>query len=437
MIPSEPIVCFECGSYEQCPWEAALGNIGADLAALEKLAEEGVIDLAINGNAVRVSGKDRVGMVVLPSARRLIIRTKIPNLTIVEWLVYLCEIPGLTAWLQEAGVGAGDDYHICIAKLFLRELANVTRHHLRMDHMAETTEASLVRGRVLMTRLAYRIHHLPRLPLAHRRRTLDTPYNSVLALAVEKLRLLFPELCQEDRSTLASLRDQWASIRRDISDPVVAATEVQWACPPGYRNAIQLGRLILSGLSLDPCSRMGGQSFTLPLALIWERCLRRMFFDLATQTGWIPVTDAQRTRKWDDSYEMEDLSRWLIADVVVEQHAARWVLDAKYKRSFGVESRADRFQMCAYAVAFGADRGTLVYPTARGDEYRTRRLLTTTIGAKEIVINSMELPMSSGPRACLNAIQQVCRCGTTVSEFLGNAAETYRMTSSATSLASR
>jgi len=161
-----------------------------------------------------------------------------------------------------------------------------------------------------------------------------------------------------------------------------------------------------------------------------------MFFDLTTQTGWIPVTDAQRTRKWDDSYGMEDPSRWLTADVVVEQHAARWVLDAKYKRSFGVESRADRFQMCAYAVAFDADRGTLVYPTARGDEYRARRLLATTIGAKQIVINSMELPMSSGPSACLNAIQQVCRCSTTVSEFLGNASGTYRMTSSATSATS-
>ena len=49
---------------------------------------------------------------------------------------------------------------------------------------------------------------------------------------------------------------------------------------------------------------------------------------------------------------------------MLENNLERWVLDAKYKRAFGVESREDRFQMCAYAVAFNADRATLVYPTA-------------------------------------------------------------------------
>jgi 5-methylcytosine-specific restriction endonuclease McrBC regulatory subunit McrC len=417
MIPSDPIVCFECGSNEQRLEKTAVKNIGVDLVALERLAAEGLIDLNTHGDAVTITGKDRVGMVVLPSGRRLIIRTKIPNVTILEWLVYLGEAPHLTSWLQETAVGSGDDFYICIAKLFLRELEAVTRLHLRMDYMAESTEATLVRGRVLMSRLAYRVHRLPRLPLAYRCRTLDTAYNSVLALALEKLRPLYSEFCQDDRARFATLRDQWVSIHREIIDPVVAATEAQCACPPSYRSAIQLARLILLGLSLDPCSRMGGQAFTLPLSLIWERSVRRMFFDLGERTGWIPVSDARRTRKWDDSYGVEDPSRWLTADVILEQRGARWVLDAKYKRSFGAESRADRFQLCAYAVAFNADRGTLVYPTARGNEYHARRLLATTIGAKEVVIDSMELPMTSGPGACLNAIQRVCTCRRIGSDF--------------------
>ena len=75
---------------------------------------------------------------------------------------------------------------------------------------------------------------------------------------------------------------------REITDPVTAATEAQWACPPGYRNAVQLARLILLGLSLDPTSSIGGQAFTLSLALIWERSLRKMFFDMKGQTGWTP-----------------------------------------------------------------------------------------------------------------------------------------------------
>jgi 5-methylcytosine-specific restriction endonuclease McrBC regulatory subunit McrC len=437
MIPSDPIVCFECGSDEQRLEKTSAKNIGVDLVALERLAAQGLIELNTHGDAVTITGKDRVGMVVLPSGRRLIIRTKIPNVTILEWLVYLGEVPHLTSWLQEAAVSSGDDFYICIAKLFLRELERVTRLHLRMDYVAETTEATLVRGRVVMSRLAYRIHRLPRVPLAYRCRTLDTAYNAVLALALEKLRSSYSEFCQEDRARFATLRDQWASIHREITDPVVAATEAQWACPAGYRIVIQLARLILVGVSLDPCSRMGGQAFTLPLSLIWERSVRKMFFDLGEQTGWIPVSDGRRTRKWDDSYGMEDPSRWLTADVILEQRGARWVLDAKYKRSFGVESRADRFQMCAYALAFNADGGSLVYPTARGDQYRARRLLATTIGAKELVIDSMELPMTSGPAACLNAIQRVCTCRRVGSEFRESSAGVFRMTSSATSPAAR
>ena len=181
MIPTDAIVCFEAGSIEQRPWCATLRNVGGDFESLERLAQERVIDLEVKGDIVSVNGKDRVGMVVLPSGRRLIIRTKIPSASILDWLVYLGEIPNLATWLREASVGSGDDFHICIGRLFLHELDTITRTHLRKEYMAATTEVSLMRGRLLTTRLAYRIHRLPRLPLAYRCRTLETPHNSVLA----------------------------------------------------------------------------------------------------------------------------------------------------------------------------------------------------------------------------------------------------------------
>ena len=94
----------------------------------------------------------------------------------------------------------------------------------------------------------------------------------------------------------------------------------------------------------------------------------------------------------------------MTADVMLEQLPDRWVLDAKYKRGFGSESRADRFQMCGYALAFDAGRVTLVYPTASENEYALRTLLRTSVGDKTVLIDSMELPMSSGPQACMTAL---------------------------------
>ena len=409
MIPSGDIVCFEAGSSEDIPWCAPRIGLGGDFEMLDTLAGERLIDLAVKGDNVEIRGRDRVGMIILPSGRRLIIRTKISSLAILEWLVYLREMPDLKVWLQESGVGIGDEFHLCVGRLFLRELDVVTRLHLRKDYMAEMTEGSIVRGRVLVARLAGRFHRLPRLPLVHRCRTLDTPYNSVLALALDRLRLFFSGFTPEERSRLARLRDHWASIRRDLTDSVTVVTEAQWACPPGYRNAIQIARLILHGLSLEPSSSMGGQAFTMSLALIWERSLRKMFSEMKEITGWAPVSDNARTRRWDDSNATENPSRWLTTDVMVQRHSERWVLDAKYKRAFGIESRSDRFQMCAYAIAFNAGRATLVYPTASEGDHQVKTLLRATVGSKQILIDSMILPMRSGPQACMSALMYACR----------------------------
>jgi len=403
------IVCYEEGSGAQNPWRGPIGPLDGDIQAIERLAQKRVIGFAVRGNVVEIVGRAQVGFVILPSGRRLVIRTKIPSLKILEWLIYLKEIPSLEAWLQEAGIAAGEDFHSVISKVFLQELIKLTRSHLRKDYRNQVAEGTLARGRVVVSRLAHRLHRLPRLPLAQRCRTLDTPYNSLLGLALDKVRWCFSDFAQEDHSKLARLQDQWACIPRHDNDLATMATEAQWASPPGYRDAIQMARLILLGLSMDPASSIGGQAFTLSLAKIWENSLRKMFIDIQKQIGWKAVSDDQRTRHWDDSIAAKDSSRWLTADVLLEQPANRWILDTKYKRDYGSEGRNDRFQMCAYAIAFDAGRATLVYPTATHGYPAPRTLLATTMGDKKVVIDSVELPMSRGPEACREALMHLCK----------------------------
>ncbi len=71
---------------------------------------------------------------------------------------------------------------------------------------------------------------------------------------------------------------------------------------------------------------------------------------------------SQRVRHWDDSFGANDAHRWMLADLILEQGELRAVLDAKCKCNFGRESRNDRFQICAYALAFDSERVVLVYP---------------------------------------------------------------------------
>jgi 5-methylcytosine-specific restriction endonuclease McrBC regulatory subunit McrC len=326
--------------------------------------------------------------------------------------VYLGEFPPLEMWLPEAGVATGDDFHTCLARLFLYAIEKVTRLHLRKDYMPMTIESATIRGRILATQLGRGLHRLPFVPQRHRSRTLDTKYNIVLAVALDRLPTLLALAHPNDRRMLAGVRDVWAQVSREITDPFSAITESQWARPPGYLAALQLARLILMGASLDPGSQMGGQAFTLSLSLIWERSLRKMFHELEGVTGWKSVPHINRTRKWDDPAGQNDPSRWLTTDVMAERNSTRWVLDAKYKRAFANESRGDRFQMCAYAVAFDADRASLVYPTAAGETpVRVRPLLTATVGSKMILIDSIDLPMRAGPKKCRAALTEIVRNG--------------------------
>lgn len=405
-LKPDDIVCYEVGSDEP-PWLGLRATLDLDWDALEDYARKGIIAINLSGGTISVSGTDRVGLIILPSGRRVIIRSKIGNLVLLDWLAYLGEFPPLDAWLTDAGLTTGDDFPVCIARLFLYELERITRLHFHKDYTPQILNASTIRGRILASRLSRRFKHLPRIPQQARLRTHDTTCNIVLALALDKLPVLLSAAVPDDRALLGQIRESWARVQRGIADPLGAVTEAQWTPPPGYRSGLQLARLILRGADLDPAVNLGGQAFTISLAQIWERSLRRMVFELCQETGWAGVPDAQRTRQWDDSAGRDDPGRWFTADVLATRNDTRWVLDAKYKRAFGNESRADRFQMCAYAVGFDATRVSLVYPTAEA-RAQQRTLLSTTVGSRFLLVDSIDLPMRAGPAECRRCLVDAC-----------------------------
>ena len=148
--------------------------------------------------------------------------------------------------------------------------------------------------------------------------------------------------------------------------------------------------------------------FTLSLAAVWEKSLRRLFEQLQAVTGWKLVDDRKRTRQWDDAEGKADSKRWMTADILTERFASRWVVDAKYKLGFGDEGRNDRFQMCAYAVGFSAHRATLAYPTGQNGSSSIRLLLNTDFFGHPVRVDAVELPMEKGPEACKKAIYSLC-----------------------------
>ncbi len=79
-------------------------------------------------------------------------------------------------------------------------------------------------------------------------------------------------------------------------------------------------------------------------------------------------------------------------------------MDAKYKREFGNEGRSDRFQMCAYAIGFDASHVSLVYPMSGPNAACQRTILNATFGGRELKVDSIALPMTEGPEACVKRL---------------------------------
>jgi 5-methylcytosine-specific restriction endonuclease McrBC regulatory subunit McrC len=394
------IVCDERGTPNAQFWSGSFEELGSDLEAIKYQHQQKRIQLEIVGSNVVIAGADRVGLVVLPSGRRIILRTKISGLKLIEWLIYLGEFPDFQSWSPIGNVVQSDSWQKVLARLFLYELQRVTKYHLRKNFVATSIDSSTVRGRVDWGKAASRPWELPRLPQRVRQRSFDMPSNQMLAAALNRVMLFQHELNQEDRSLFSRLRHEWADIANPNMDRHRIIQASLTAPPDGYRMALQLARLLLIGAAIDAEIGTGGESFTLSLSRIWEVALKRMCRDLSPTTGWALAKDDEGIRPWDDASGMDDPYRCMRADTLLARDGERWVLDAKYKRDFANEGRNDRFQMCAYAIGFRAARGTLVYPFQGRHPETYRRLLSEDLGGWGVLIDSIALPMAEGPETC-------------------------------------
>jgi hypothetical protein len=336
------------------------------------------------------------------------VRPKVGAVGLLEWLAYLGEAPPACADAM-GDVEPGGDVHDLLVAWYIGELERLTRTCFRTDYARVRVESATVRGRVVAGAVARRASVLPRLVQSRRARSPDTPHNRLLAAALDRAVLLSPSHSGATRDRFTALLDAWACVPRPHGNAASLLAAGPWACPPGYGRAVQLAWLLLDGCSLGNTLITTGPAFLIFLAGLWERALRRMAADLQPLTGWSPVPDAQRTRRWHDGHGFADPVRWMTADVILRSPAgARWVLDAKYKRDYGDEARDDRFQVTAYATAFDAQRGSLVYPTAEGETARRRVLLKTgSVGARPVTVDSIELPMAAGPITCREALRRV------------------------------
>ncbi len=274
--------------------------------------EQKRIKAIVTGPLVTLTGLDRVGLIVLPSGRRILLKTKISGVTLIDWLIYLGEFPDYQVWTAIGNVSPSDSWQSVLARLFLHELFRVTQFHLRKGYVPAQIESSTVKGRIRWTEATRKPWMLPRLPQTVRERSFDMPANQMLAAALQRIKLFQNELEPGDLSLFYRLRHEWSEIANRTSIVIKIIQTSLLAPPDGYRSALQLARLLLIGATIDSENGSGGQAFTLSLASIWENGLRRMCEDLSESTGW-----KGSRRKWTHP-SVDDASESTIPTVACE-----------------------------------------------------------------------------------------------------------------------
>ena len=398
---SEVLHCGEWGTPSAERWSEPWSASPEDLVRLEQLREDKIVELdtAADGR-VRVAGRNYCGRARLPSGLTLNIASKVPLGSMIEWLAFTETVPELEAWTDAPTLGPHGAFVDALASFYIHELAHLTQFHWRHGYTVAKTTTTRFRGRLDVRRLSTEAYRLPALPCQFRERTMHTVPNRVLARALAATwRLVDLESLPESaRRKLDWLTQHWADIPREVPSVSQAIGQVLSRPPVGYRSALRLARLLLQGVAIDPVGGDGGDIFLVNVSTVWEEGLRRMLEAWAKSRD-LPVGDTdERTRRWDDATNLGEANRWLTADAMLVG-GSPVVFDAKYKRGYGDESRGDRFQMAAYAMAFGAAGAVLVYPTA-ADDAAHRRLMKSALPGTDSEILSMELPMALGPSAC-------------------------------------
>ncbi|MGH2833570.1 MAG: McrC family protein [Solirubrobacteraceae bacterium] len=246
-----------------------------------------------------------------------------------------------------------------LASGFCLHAGRVMEQGLLRGYVAVDERRGDLRGRVRFKDQLAQLAGLP-LPLevSYDDFTVDIHENRLLRTATEKL-LKLARIPPQARARLCRLRAMLEQVdllpeRQRVALPPITRVNQH------YQGALVLGKLILDGTSL--CQEHGAfasRSFLFDMNEVFESFLFRALKDSMRRFGGVVQGQVSGAL---DGAPIPGLP--LRADIVWRKHGrVQAVIDAKYKTLVGHSStlNQDAYQMLAYCIAFGVQRGLLVY----------------------------------------------------------------------------
>ena len=338
-----------------------------------------------------------VGALALPSVR-LLIRPKVKMQNLFFMLGF---VTGVRWGREDFPYEYEDDFLRAAAWWFDREVGRAVQHGLNRDYVDREETLTLLRGRLAIGRqIAARPGRSYPAECRFQEYSEDTPTNQVVKAAHDLLlrtpglnRALTSRLMHRSRQAFGDVTS--VGFRRaDV--PKVAFNRLN----RHWESAVRLAQMVLRQQSLrDERGEVVGSGFTVDMNRLFERFIEATVQEAVTH-GALSL-EPQATRQLSAA---ATTSEGLVVPAVRmrpdllllagQQPVA--VGDAKYKelRRVGDWEHPDLYQLLAYCVRFGLDRGLLIYAGKRP-------ITESRVHGTEITLGTAGVDLSGTPAEIL------------------------------------
>ncbi|MBA2527304.1 MAG: hypothetical protein H0V18_16215 [Pyrinomonadaceae bacterium] len=378
---SEAIQLSECESWQ--------GNLAAEDVefVLNVLSEKFDYRREIRGRETIdiINPKQWVGVIVLPSGKRLESRPKVPvrNLFYMLAVALGLKFKNITFWDELAEYEHLDELLEFVASYFTDLLDDRVRRGLYRSYIDQKENLHFVRGRIDFMqdlRLNHALRH--RHYCGYSEFTWDIPENQVLRQVTHLLsgwgfsRRLKLRLVKIDSALAEITPTQFTSNILDRFNYTRHNAD--------YKHLHQFCRLFLDGFSLhEDVGSFYFQTFLLDMNKLFEKFVTKLLISEAPDGVLVSFQVPMHL-------DVQGKVRMAPDLVITTSGVPQIIGDCKYKRlESGQYKNFDLYQIALYCVVGNVSRGILAYPQSESDETDELHIRNTSI-----VVNQMTIDLS-------------------------------------------
>lgn len=259
-----------------------------------------------------------------------------------------------------------------IISLFIEETLNLVNKGLDGDFIIVREETNFVKGKIIVDQISPVNLMLDRVPVEYEMHTLQTSYNMLVKLALDKVQTLSKS--SGIRNKISIVGSFFKDIQADFSDIMDYFDQVDqklFFVNKHYPTVLALAKKILIDLKINlKNNKVSSSSYLVNSNTIFESYVRKVLNDYlkASVTKWnVPRSMGNLV------IDGNEISKSYCPDVLINyrnsENLAYAVIDAKNKdisKRTNVAEVSDIYQLLFYCNSMSARYGILVYPDFEG-----------------------------------------------------------------------